>query len=630
MADNLAMATAALLAEDGLIAQSLPEFSSRDAQRQMANLVCGALDQKQNLLVEAPAGAGKTLAYLLPAVISGKRLLVSTATRYLQDQLIRQDIPLLTQALGVVRKVAVLKGRSSYACPYYLDKHLRSDQLSERCRQQLLILRQRLMQSISGELEPLVAGLDVSIKRFASCSAQDCLDRQCPQYQHCPLKRGRGKLADAHIVVVNHAVLFSDLLHRQRGEQGLLPLPDAVVIDEAHRLLDFARDLVGESVTGIQLQSFCREAQRTLQVQAPAQRALRHWLHRLTGVLADLSRPEIAENYATAMASKQLVAQLLEAFEQLQPGLDRHASGSFELNELSIRCHHIVDSLSHIHRDPGLCWASLSGHTLYLRNISPDPVSRVNELKKQLDCSWIFTSATLSADDGLARLCAQEKQSSEHFHRLESPFDYQANARLYLPVACPEPGSEDYLPWLGRQLVLLAGSVSGRVLCLFTSHKGLADTVALLRAEGMGGLLVQGEADNATLIDGFKRQPNGWLLGTGSYWEGLDLSGAPLAVVVIDKLPFASPENPVVKLRSGYLSAAGLDSFNRFQLPDAVLRLRQGCGRLLRRVSDRGVIMLADSRIHRRAYGVQFLNSLPAMPILENLQQVRAFLQETD
>ena len=625
--ETLKTQVAALLSQESDLAARMPGFEYRPSQQRMAGLVCDSLSEGNDLVVEAPSGSGKTLAYLLPALLSGGTVIVSTATRYLQDQLARRDIPLLLEALSLSRKIAVLKGRHRYVCPYYLEKHSHDGRLGAGVRRQLLLLRQRYTGAASGEIDPLLEGLDASVREYATCSRQDCLEQHCPRYSTCPLLQHRRRAADADIIVVNHSLLFSDLVNRERADATILPVPKAVVVDEAHRLLEFAQVLVGERLSSFKLAALCREIDDVLGAVAPDQRVLIDRCRRLRGALQQLSQLEIVDEGYSVERSGDIVEQLIAGFDNLRLGLELLADGDFGLRALAIRSGHVLATLQNIRRDPGLCSFTRRERGFELNNVPVDPAVRVRELKLRYRCSWIFTSATLSAEEGNSFDQMLDLPAGS-MHRLSSPLSYPDNARLYFPDIAAEPADDNYLPLLRNHVLQLVEAIGGRILFLFSSHRALQQMAELLREAGREDLLVQGEGDNPRLIECFRRQPDGLLLGTGAFWEGLDLSGAPLSAVVIDKLPFATPTDPVVKMRSRHLQQMGLDAFSRYLIPDAILKLRQGCGRLLRRATDRGVIMLADPRLHNRVYGARFLDALGPMGTVSSPREAAEFIQE--
>lgn len=626
--------SAQLLGTDGPIARVLERFTPRVGQQRMAALVEAALLEKSSIVVEAPSGAGKTFAYLVPVIAHNKKVIISTATRQLQNQLYQQDIPLVQAALGSSRAVAVLKGRRNYFCPYYAEKYLHSEGLLPAAlRAPMTVLWQRFRASQHGELNRLLGKESSSLVPYATSSSEDCLGQGCPHYQRCPLIQARRRAQLADIVVVNHSLFFSDQVMRKEHFGELLPSVDAIVIDEAHRLAEFGQTIVGARLTSRQLDSFCRDAIDTLQRVAPELRQVRGFLHKLEHVLLKLRRFAPSIQGRESEQHIAVVDQLLKGFSSLASWFGEFAERDLELAELLIRTQLIVQKLSRIKHNEGLCRLQPSGRGFILKNVPIDLSSQVRELFLETNGSWIFTSATLSVGEKADRFKGALGLQELPFERVDSEINYRENARLYTPVLPVDPDHPDYSEHLVEKLIPLLELIEGRALILFTSHSALKRVASLLRMQDKYTLFVQeadkNALDNTRLVQQFKGCGRGVLLGTGSFWEGLDLAGIPLSCVVIDKLPFASPQDPLIKLRGQELLKYGVDSFQHYLLPDAVIRLRQGCGRLLRRVSDKGVIMLADPRLHNKSYGSVFVESLPAMQRANELEPLQHFLSNT-
>ncbi len=634
-----------MLSANGPVAEVLDNFSARSSQQQMTTLVEQAFVSANNVIIEAPSGSGKTLAYLMPIFAQNKKAIISTATHYLQNQLYRQDIPLLQQALSTTRKVAVLKGRYNYLCPYYLDKnssgaplydkrnlakgasdtHNRKSQLTAAMRSILLCIAQKFRESNCGELSVLAPELDASLRAYVTCSAEECLGKACPQFSRCPLMRARQQAQQADIVIVNHSLLFSDRLMRREQLGSLLPESEVVVIDEAHRLADFAQRQIGEHLSSQQLSRFCRDAFDCIQRCTPEQRALLAFLKHLQQVIARLNETVPSLDHYDRRQHISIIDQLLTALYRLEAWLEPLLDRDIGLTELSIRAQLLQRKLRKIKAPSGLCWVEARPHGCILHNVPLELSALVQEIIAETEACWVFTSATLSVVGSPDRFIQSLGLTCCSFYRLDSEINYQQNACLYLPILTVEPGHPEYNGQLVTTVNSLVEFVNGRHLFLLSSHYALNQAANSLQGMTDLPLFIQGTADNYQLIEKFKRSDNGILLGTGSFWEGLDLSGVSLSTVIIDKLPFASPEEPLIKLRADELNEHGVDSFQHYLLPDAVIRLRQGCGRLLRRLQDRGIIMLADPRLHSKPYGPVFLESLPAMQRCSSLEPLADF-----
>lgn len=622
------LSVAQLLSVGGPFERNIEQFEQRPSQIKMASLIERALQTGDKLIVEAPAGCGKTYAYLVAILQKKKRLIISTASHYLQSQLVRQDIPAVQEALASSLSVAILKGRSNYLCPYYLEKTLQQEQTGSAAitlaqRGELGAIARRFNHTASGDLEQVAPGLAPALLRYVTASSESCLGSLCPKYQQCPLMLARQRAQQADIVVINHSLLFSNHTLRKENFGDLLPAVDAIVVDEAHRLAEFGQRQLGERISKKQLSYFFQQAGDIVQAVAPEQRQLLVHIARMVSYIDSLQRlaqQSLELNQPLHQSQREAIAiQLLAGIEPLNQAFESLQSRDFSLQELQIRCQRLLDKLIRIKDGPGLCWFEPQPGGFLLHSIPLDIARLSAELFAETAGSWLFTSATLSASDNGRQFSKVLGLDGLPFHSVSSDFDYQSRVKLYLPPMAATPGDDDYPASVSEAAQGLLAITPGRVLMLFCSHHTLQKVHEQLAPCVKQTLFVQGHADNQRLVQQFKQTPDSILLGTGSFWEGLDLSGVPLAAVIIDKLPFAPPNDPLIKYRIDELNQYGADSFSEFLLADAVLRLRQGCGRLLRRNSDRGVIMLADPRLQTRAYGSTFLNSLPSMECIRTL-----------
>ncbi len=464
--------------------------------------------------------------------------------------------------------------------------------------------------------------------RYAvTASAEECLGAACPDYQHCPWIHARKRSQQADIVIVNHSLLLSDKTLFHSADATLATRAETVIVDEAHRLVDFARHH-GVQVNSWQLSAFCRDALASLADDAPEQAQLCDYLAAFLRLLSRLKQSEAPSTAYVAEQHLSIQRVLVQWCQPLVDTLRRFAQRSAALNALSIRSQQLLKTLRDIGDGSGLCWFETRHKGFVLQSV---PVSLSNHIRQLCDASaanWIFTSATLAIAGNPERFLTGIGLPEIEFKRIESDIDYAANALLYTPVLRGEPGDNGYSEQLVEQLLLLLGEIPGRALLLFSSHRALQQVAQLLGQHQQLDCFVQGSMENHRLINCFKSSPGGVLLATGSFWEGLDLADTALACVFIDKLPFASPGDPRLAFHANYLAGMGVDAFQQEQLPAAVIRLRQGCGRLLRRLDDRGVIMLADPRLHSRDYAELFIRSLPAMQQVREIDEVKAFFQQ--
>lgn len=628
--------SAELLAEDGVFSQGMPDFEFRPGQVAMATLVDQLINQSSTKVIEAGSGSGKTLSYLVPVLSRHQRVVISTASHFLQEQLCSKDIPLVKTILGTQQTVAVLKGRSNYLCPYFAEKRINQagaiPTSLHSMAEKILTLYGGLSpkNNHNGDLSYLQCPPELS--NFLSCSSEDCLDDLCPAYERCPLMQARKSANYADVVIINHSLLLAGQLDKLQAQDEPKSHRLTVVVDEAHRLMDFAQAPGSLRLSSRQLQVFFRECRRVVQQYAPEQLQVLKYLQRADGAVAVLYQQVPSSMDYHRAEHVAIVEQFLQGLVGLQRWFQAFLERDVALKNLAVRCANIVSKLQAILDAPGLCCVQSHGRSFVLQNIPVDTLEAVRRLINQhTDNPLLLTSATLSVGGSPDVFLSRMGLDQDCYSRIEEHHRYNQRACLYLPNKTVEPSDPSFQVVLDKQLRLFLEQVSGRVLVLFSSHRALQASAAQLALNNERGaerlLLVQGQQSSQQLISAFSQSSSAILLGTGSYWEGLDLSGAALSAVVIDKLPFASPTQPLVSLRSHYLQRHGVDAFREFLLPEAAMRLRQGCGRLLRRINEKGVIMLVDSRLTQRDYGEFFLTSLPQMPIIDSLDQVAHFLR---
>jgi len=640
-----------IFGQDGPLARALADFKVRREQLRMAQSVSAALTARESLVVEAGTGTGKTFAYLVPALLSGVRVLISTGTRTLQDQLFAKDLPLVCAALGRPARVALLKGRGNYLCHYRLGRaDAASEQLSlgdaprDRPRAMLARIRRWALTTQRGDLAE-VRGLSDSHPVWAQVTStrESCLGVRCPELSRCHVAAARREALEADIVIVNHHLLLADLALKEDGFGDLLGCADAVILDEAHQIPDLATQFFGVNVSSRQIESLIKEVRLELLratdtaragAAAPppvamiaageleeALRALRAALPAGTG---RVSWPVVA--------ASQPVNTLISALEGLSAvllPLEENAA----LRQLAERTAELAASLTRIADVDELEGArtfesSVRGFSVSLMPF--DISARFRSLVASRRGAWIFTSATLSVGEEFGHFTGRLGLAEALTLQIQSPFDHERQSLLYLPDGLPQPSSPGFVAAVIGTAVPLIEAARGGAFVLFTSHRALAQGAALLRAHWSGDppyrLFVQGEAPRERLLQEFRSDGNGVLLGTASFWEGVDVKGEALRLVVIEKLPFAPPDDPMVRARIEHLTASGANAFRDYQLPEAALALKQGAGRLIRSEDDYGVIAICDPRMLGRAYGRVFLAALPPMTVTQDPAEARRFL----
>jgi ATP-dependent DNA helicase DinG len=608
--------------------------------------------------LEAGTGTGKTFAYLVPALLCGARVLISTGTRTLQDQLYSKDLPLVAAALGRPARVALLKGRANYLCRYRLahaDEGAEQLSLSESpsapprgARTMLARITRWARTTRRGDLAE-VRGLSDSHPLWTQVTStrESCLGMRCPEISRCHVALARREALDADIVIVNHHLLLADLALKEDGFGDLLGSADAVILDEAHQIPDLATQFFGAHVSSRQLELLLRDLRVELSAQAQiaaaaaggpgcvrrseeSLRAVEEALRELRSACGGVSGrlPWTPDGSAPGRAVQALIGSL----DQLPAAL----AGAEEQGALALlgeRAAELAASLARIAAVDELEGArtlevTSRGFTLSLMPF--DISARFRALVEARRGAWIFTSATLSLGEEFGHFTCRLGLAEAATLTIESPFDHERQSLLYLPAGLPEPASVGYVAAVIDTAVPLIAAAGGGAFVLFTSHRALGEGARLLRARWADAapyrLFVQGEAPRERLLEEFRADGNGVLLGTASFWEGVDVKGEALRLVIIEKLPFASPEDPLVRARIEHLTATGGNAFRDYQLPEAALALKQGAGRLIRSEDDYGVVVVCDPRIVGRAYGRVFLAALPAMSVTQDPDEALRFL----
>ncbi|MFO7305235.1 MAG: ATP-dependent DNA helicase [Gammaproteobacteria bacterium] len=631
---------------DGPLARALPGFATRAEQIAMARLVHRALERGERLIVEAGTGTGKTFAYLAPALNSSKRVIVSTGTRTLQDQLYHRDLPMIAQALGRPVRVALLKGRANYLCLHRLS--LAEQQAAARgMRREVAValpeIREWSRITRTGDIAEVHRLSDEHpVWPWVTSTRENCLGADCEMFERCHVVHARREAQAADVIVVNHHLLLADLVLKEEGFGDLLPGADAVIIDEAHQFPDIASSFLGFAVSSRQIELLARDLEAELLLcHAPIEgcaalaQTLERQLRDLEATL-DLKhgRRELAEWPAEVFeAIEQIQASLVELARKLEaaaddsPGLVALRRRSADIAE---RLHALLDTEAAV-QTASVRWAQLSRHGMSLHYVPIDVSDQLGALIDAHASAWIFTSATLAVGDEFSHFERRIGLVGATSARFESPFDYARQTLLYLPRDLDAPSSSRYTEQVIDAALPVLQASGGRAFLLFTSHRALREAAdILLRKLGPElpyPVYVQGDGPRDVLLKKFREAGNAVLLGTSTFWEGVDVKGAALTVVVIDKLPFAVPDDPVLKARIDAISRRGGNPFFEEQVPRAVLALKQGVGRLIRDPEDFGVVVLCDPRLRTRGYGRIFLDSLPPMPRASCLDEVVAFLR---
>jgi ATP-dependent DNA helicase DinG len=628
----------ALLGADGPFAREVPNFAPRETQQRMADAITETIESGDPLVVEAGTGTGKTFAYLVPALLSGKRVIVSTGTRNLQDQLFHRDLPRVLSILGAKADVALLKGRANYLCKYRLQQTVESGQFKTRAQasdlQQIRAWASRTRAGDRAELVEVPEGSPLWPR--VTSTTENCLGTECPFHDDCFVFKARRRAQDADLTVVNHHLLLSDLALKREGFGAILPEADAYVLDEAHQLPELAGQYFSVGISARQVKELAADALAECAGQAGALALLQPALDGVNDALRKArlafdclpKRGSFAQLEADAGAAEALEI-LGDALNDLAGVLVGQAERSKGLASVHARCVVLDQRLQRIAGRDGedeVRWYELSDHGFELSATPLDLAPQLQALRSATDAAWIHTSATLAVAGNFDHFTRQLGLADPVTLDLGSPFDYAHQALCYLPQALPEPAARDYTARVIDAVRPVLEASNGRAFLLFTSHRALRLAADLL-AGSPWPLFVQGTAPRHQLLSDFRDSGNGVLLGAASFWEGVDVAGEALSCVVIDKLPFASPDDPVLQARLDAVRRAGGNPFRDWQIPAAAIALKQGAGRLIRDVHDRGVLVLCDPRLATKAYGKLFLASLPPMPRTRVLADVQAFLE---
>ena len=629
-----------ILGAQGPFEKQVEDFIPRQQQQDMADAVQAALKNTSSLVVEAGTGTGKTFAYLVPALLSGQKIIVSTGTKNLQDQLFHRDLPKVCKILNIPVKTALLKGRANYLCQYRLDVSVMEGRLKSRTQASYLqAIREWSGRTVSGDIAE-VRGVpeDTPVWSMVTSTVDNCLGSDCPSYSSCYVMESRKKAQEADLLVVNHHLMFADMALKDSGFGELLPGANAFIIDEAHTLPDVATQFFGQSLSGRQLLELCKDTRAEHLAAAGDMSGLSSACDELDKAVNDF-RLALGQGLGR-LAWRQIknrndVKNALDTIQQklasLCEWLEHAAVRSKGLENCWRRNQEFITQIelvAHSSDDNFIQWLDLHKRSFvfYLTPLDIAPGFQTHMQGQR--CAWIFTSATLAIDNDFSHFTRRLGLEGSETKLLDSPFDYANNAMLVAPRNMPDPNSEQFTETVVDYALSLIESSKGRAFLLFTSYKALRQAETLMRGRMDYPLLVQGDTPRDLLLETFREKGNAVLLGTSSFWEGVDVRGAALSLVIIDKLPFASPGDPVLQARIEQIKKNGQNAFFDFQLPNAVITLKQGVGRLIRDVTDKGVMVICDPRLTGKSYGKVFLKSLPPMKRVVDPAIVKAFLEQ--
>ena len=634
-----------VFAPDGLLAASIPGYRARAQQVEMAERIGAAIANNKVLVAEAGTGTGKTFAYLVPALLSGGKVIVSTGTKNLQDQLFARDIPTVRQALGSPVKVALLKGRANYVCHYHLENSLADGRfvVREDAAYAQRIARFAKTSKTGDKADCGDVPESSTVWGLVTSTRENCLGQDCPQHKECFVLAARRDALAADLVVVNHHLFFADVMLRDEGTAELLPACNTVIFDEAHQLPETASLFFGDNVSTSQILDLTRDARAEGLSSAKDCLDLPKLCGSVEKAAKDLrltlpiepSRFSLAQLEARGGFDNNLVG-LVREVEVFTALLETQAQRSEGLENCWRRAGELLAQLRRWQAGSNadyVRWGETYTHSLQL-NATPLVVASI--MQKQMSGhprSWIFTSATLAVQKDFGHYCAEMGLDGADSACWDSPFDYAQQALLYAPQGLPDPNSHGYIEATVMAAFPVLQASGGRAFFLCTSLRAMRRTHELLGQQlALAGLdfplLLQGEGSKNELLERFRRLGNAILVASQSFWEGVDVRGEALSLVVIDKLPFAPPDDPVLSARLDRMKAEGRNAFMDYQLPRAVINVKQGAGRLIRDETDRGVLMICDPRLISKPYGKRVWRSLPPMKRTRELDEVLAFFQQ--
>lgn len=629
------------LTEEGALAKAIAGFQVRPQQKTMALAIQEAIQTTRTAVIEAGTGVGKTFAYLLPALASGQRVIISTGSKTLQDQLYFKDLPLVRKLLNNGLKTALLKGRSNYLCLHRLDLTEREALFNDpRSVGHLKRVKSWSSLTKAGDIAELTTvPRDAEIWGRVTSTIDSCLGSDCEYYEECHVVAARRTAQEADVVVVNHHLFFADLALKDKGFGELLPQADVVVLDEAHQLPDIASEFFSASFSSRQLLDWIRDTRTEVLLNAADLVKVRNELQALEKQVQDLRLAMDTPGQRapwSKLRDEPIIAQhmvgLQTTIATLQEELGTAAERSKELTMSLERLNEFQATLNLLQteQDNSVQWYETFTRGFSLTITPLNVATPLQQVMQELPCTWVMTSATLSVGGGFEHFSQRMGLKDEvSTLQLDSPFDYWHNSLLYLPAGLPEPQDSDFTDLMLEAAIPVINACGGRTFMLFTSYRALNEAAERLQDELEFPILIQGQTSQRDLIEKFRELGNAVLLGTASFWEGVDIRGEALSCVIIDKLPFASPSDPVLEARMNAIRQAGGSPFEEYQLPQAVIALKQGVGRLIRDQQDRGVLMLCDTRLRTRRYGQVFLDSLPRMPRTQKLEVVQRFFAQS-
>jgi ATP-dependent DNA helicase DinG len=639
-AKNISMAD--VFGDGGLLAKRHQSYEFRRGQLEMAEIVEEAFAKHQHALIEAGTGTGKTLAYLVPAIRSGRRVIISTATKSLQEQLFHKDIPFLQKHFAPDLKVALMKGRNNFLCRYKV--HLLAGQPVLKGMDEIDWFNQirdwEKLTETGDRAELNFLPDDADLWHQLDARSDTCTGQKCPEFQNCFITAMHQRAHEADLIIVNHHLFFADLAIRQDDFGAILPEYSAIIFDEAHEIEDVASDYFGRAVSSYKFDELARDIEQTLKILSIDAQALRKLVHRMrerSHSFFEIFPPREGRYPFEPAERASFVEQHREAYEEFAAALKRIEAEMAalltkpeEIIALARRAAEARRELTFLlesNEKNYVYWFERRGRGVFLA-ATPIEISAIlrEKLFEKFD-TVVLTSATLAVAGHFDYLKQRLGLDTVRERVLPHEFDFRQQAILYIPERLPDVRDAAFPARAAEEIIRLLEITEGRAFCLFTSYAQMRDAFERVKPRVDFPLLLQGTAPRSVLLERFKKTPNAVLFATASFWQGVDVPGAQLSCVIIDRLPFAVPNDPIVAARVRALKEDGRDAFAEYQVPEAVLALKQGFGRLIRSRSDRGVLAILDNRIRRMRYGTIFFESLPDYTTTGDLAAVEGFMQ---
>lgn len=626
----------------GPLAEIIAGFTPRESQTTMANAVADAIQERGSLIVEAGTGTGKTFAYLAPALLSKKRFIVSTGTKNLQEQLFHRDLPTVKKTIDKTRKTALLKGRSNYLCLHRLSQHGGGNVLLEKeVLNEFSLVRKWASTTSTGDIGELKSiKEDAKVLPIVTSTVDNCLGKDCPSYDDCYLVKARRNAMEADVIVVNHHLFFADLALKDTGFGELIPDVDVVIFDEAHQVPDIASEYFGENFSSRQVQDLTKDVIAITRSVLKDANQLAKIAEKCQMHMADLRllfpHNPSRGNWAQKLEQTDIANQITiieKSLNQLYEIANIHQGRDKDLDMMIERVSEFSQCLGHVtdvKRTGVSLWYETTPRQVILHLTPLSIADKFSTIMNAQNAAWIFTSATLMVDGNFDHYRNHMGLYDAKTLSLDSPFDYQNQAMLCIPRFLPEPNDRAIKYNLVDIACRLIDASKGRAFILFTSHAMMREVAALVEEKIDNPILVQGSTTKQALLDEYLKTQNAVLFGTGAFWEGVDVKGNDLLCVMIDKLPFASPDDPLLQARMEDCKKQGGNAFAQIQIPQAVITLKQGAGRLIRDETDKGVLVICDNRLVTKQYGQTFIASLPNMKRTRSLDTVAAFLNKIE